>query len=410
MERISNTIQCNIVPESMVGEIDTIFNYRRRCEMIVGPEVDYQYISPSVISFYFTDTESISNRYSIIDGNNIALPIQHKFNPNINLKLKKYLDQYRNSNNWYLEKGVYILTYYRVAFTSFNVLDNTRLNTNHAFNHLLSNHNVFKHYPNLRTQLTELLGVHYEKLNQYRGNKIFGEFTFRTLTYVKESEIINHGKVFVPGLNIVITDGAIEDDYRHPIDVNKVETKKPNLNQSTSVEYIILKNKPDVGERMYVKSGNDVIPIPVRAAEGLEQEGCYKFTNINGTSNGTKDFCSLEEMKTKFGIYNTIEECEYNGNKELVLEDMKFQQQKEKINLESKRLKYDYKKLKSDKESLKLNKETERLSQDLKLEMELIKYRTAKLGYKTKIKDEALDDINKLLTFVKTSISLIKLA
>ena len=191
--------------------------------------------------------------------------------------------------------------------------------------------------------------------------------------------------------------------------MNKIEAKTPNFNQSSSVEYIILKNKPDVGERMYVKSGNDIIPIPVRAAQGLEQEGCYKFTNINGTSNGTKDFCSLEEMKTKFGIYTTIEECEYNGNKELVLEDMKFRQQKEKIELENKRLKFDYKKLKSDKETLKLNKETEKLSQDLKLEMELLKYKTAKVSYKSKIKDDAVDDVNKLLSFVKNAIAMIKL-
>lgn len=408
MEKISTTAKCNIIPEAMVGEIDTIFNYRRRCELIVGPEVDYQFATPSVVSYFFTDIESMSNRYSIIDGNNVALPIQHKFNPSINFKLKRYLEQYHNSKDWYLEKGVYILTYYRVAFTSFNVLDNVTHNTNHAFNHMLNNYNIFKHYPNLKHQLQELLANHYEKLNQYRGNRIFGEFTFRVMTFVKEEEIFNYGKVFVPGLNIVIADNAIEDDYAFPIDVTKREFNKPTINNSSSIEYIILKNKPEVGERMYVKSGHNIIPIPVRAVQGLEQEGCYKIININGISDGIKEHCSLEEMKTKFGIYNTIEECEYNGNKELVLEDMKFKQQKEKIELENKRLKHDFKKLEYDKKSLKLNKESEKLASDLKLEIELLKYKTAKLNYNTKIKDDSLEDANKFLSILKTAILIFK--
>lgn len=410
MCRISNSVKCNIVPESIVGEIDSIFNYRRRCELIVGPETDYQFIAPAVVSYYFTDTNTVTSNYTIIDGNNIALPIQHKFNPNINIRLKPYLDQIYNGHNWFLDKGVYILTYYRVAVTAFNNIDsmsNQKNKTNYAFEHLINNINICKHYPNIKNDLIQLLGKHYDKSRQYPNQKLFLEFTFRTMTFVSEEEIIKYGKVLVPGLNIIIAYGSIEDDYNHPIDMKNIKVNNIELKNTNTIEYIILKNNPKVDERMFIKSGNDIIPIPVRATNGLEQEGCYKFINMNGITSEQPEYCKLDEVN-KFGIFKTEEECLYNGNKELILEDMKFEHQKNKINFDNQKLEFERKKLKHESKMLKLSKQTDMAMMKMKLELEVVKFKN-NLNTENKKGKEHLDSIGNISSMIKNISTLLNL-
>lgn len=189
----------------------------------------------------------------------------------------------------------------------------------------------------------------------------------RIITFVPEYLIRIHNVVFVPNVGLTVGTASVMENYAHPNSKEALYATKNVVSEAKNyIQIEIVDN--NTTHDYFTKIGKEIHKIePERNPNKQEGIGIVKFLNSTKVS---QNFVALQDCRD-LGIYNTLKECECDGNlgktienkaRELELENRKLDHEENKLLHEENLLR-----METDKEELKFNHYKEKIRIDTEL-------------------------------------------
>ena len=363
-----------LIPKSSDGETDPISgnsvimrDYAKQNPIVLEQEIskpkDY------CVNVFSTFNELLYTQHQ----NNLITPITYRANADLR-GINKYMDTQKG-------KGVFVVERYNIV----SILK--------------------RNLPDFLDYYEETRGIAYneETIERIRAliagsvtNKNrFSSVEIRILTFIPEHRIREHQFTYVTGPGVVIVHGDVPPNLLHPYSPAYLEETLLNPvkdDGSTSIDITIIDND---NKPYYFMLGSDVKTIrPLRVKQNnVLPLGGTIVTSRKGFVVDEK-FIKLEEFEAS-GLYRSSELCKTNGNRALMIEELK-------INNDLERAKLELDKIKESNEKLKLEAIARKEQYDLDMEKkraELFYYKASKnLEYAHICNKYTIDNKSSMLT------------
>jgi len=232
--------------------------------------------------------------------------------------LNKYLDGVKGN-------GVYIVEQYTLA-------NLTRASVPPILDYYAQSRGISYHTPAIE-RIKEMISSSITKKGR------FITLTLRLLTYLPIEIIKTNTYTYINGPGLVIVHGDVPNNLHHPYSPINLEEGIVNPvtdDGSVSIDISIIDND---NKPYYYMLGNDVKVVrPVHTKKNAVLPLGCSVTTKRGRVIIDEKFLPLEEFETN-GFYRSKEQCLYNGDKALVLEEAKHDIELKKVRLELEKLK-----------------------------------------------------------------------
>lgn len=260
--------------------------------------------------------------------NNMVTPVRIKPSLSgmqmINI-LSNYLDKKTSTN------GVFIIEYYTLH-------NDPTAEIERCIDYYLNTNNLTFDY--------ELKDDIYKMLGERRGNRAPIDMKIRLVTFIKENDIKEHSNVYVPGPNVVICNGKL-NNVTHPNAYNK-KNVSDSIKSIESDNVMYMEIVDNNGNKPYfIKIGNKIHKI-FSTIDPAKPDGCSMFLKKNGTLDFMSMSCGLDKMEEELGIHSSYDNSLSEGNATKLSELEKIKLDKKKIEFEYHKLEHELKKMKLD--------------------------------------------------------------
>lgn len=352
-------------------DVDPVFSGNERCNggRSYTQETDRDYEYPDFKQYVFS---TVKHPLWVMYPNNLVSEIRSKHTIAYSTK---YLDRMCGSGSDGI--GVFIVNCYYFAYSHHS--------SSEYKEHLAKRLKGLSIFKNNNAGYQDVIN----KINSLHTRKYYSseQIEIRTITFVPYHVIARYYKVFIPSTGLVIGGGFVSDATVHPLSDMYFDSDKYKSDIKNTIEINVVDNTTT--NDYYIRVGKKILKLH-KMQDPTKPEGCY----INLYSNELLIDTAATQLETssKLGIYNNIEDAEYEGNVEHKLEEMKFQNELSKLQFEKEKLSIEIEKLTYEKERLTLERDKLGIVlQKNELERERIRFDTKKLS-QDKILSEATFD------------------
>ena len=311
-------VRTEVVPERT--KKDPIFraNTNFHTELAMDtPKNDYSYNKPDYSIYVFNTSDmEIAQLYP----NGIVLPIRKK-------EHLSYTEELFNLNNKSLDKGVYIVEYYSINTTDEHYSPEF---INNMFNYYTYNNPLWE--KEKRHNLLKYI----QEITESNTKTSMIKFTVRIVTFIKDTYVRDHGVVFLHASNILLCDASNIKQVSHP-NTNLYKESLQKYNNDVLTELVTI-NSIDIEivdhsytNEYYIHVGNNIRKLNVNK-DITKEQGCNITYYKNKQPIETESY-SIEDMRSKLGLYKTHQEAYYYGlpqlkEKSIDLEHKKLEESK----------------------------------------------------------------------------------
>lgn len=299
---------------------DLIFRTMSKKQRGVGDNLiatnDKDYKNPDRALYVFSNMAD--NNLSVIHNNNMVTGVRNKRGLN-SVDLHNEITQRTQRTSSYTScTGVYVVETYTIYNDGSANLDR-----------------ILKYYTNslsIEYPKDVIDNILKELHNKITVNRYSPVIELRIVIFIPDYEINRVGYMYIPGANIVIAKGNI-DNVAHPNSRAYKDRGKHNNNIGTTNINIELVDNDMVS--YYFKIGDEVIKLFSDKNSEREQGGYIEIRRGDSVIKSTK--LKLEELNT-IGLYKSYDDANASG-------DIKAKVELEKLSYEYSKLEYNYKKL-----------------------------------------------------------------
>lgn len=361
------------------NSFDVIFGWKRLASREVCSDqfINTQYNYPAHLKYYISTIKDpeINQNLLVLHSNNVPVSITHMLNYKREQEFAKVIGHNESVNgvSGFCKEGVFVVEYYNLD----NAIDKGHRD---AIKYLTSCSSIFKDNDMLTMQIKDYVATKAEQKVQTSRYFKYPDIKIRIVSFIPKETIIEHTRVKINDLNIIINLGELDPNFRYQDAKPSKALVKPDLSLKHGIKYEIVNNEDsDFPKFVYTMSGNDVLKLPVMQILG-RKSGCYISRYINGVCS-SNDYSTLDEMGSAFGIYKTYDDARFSGDPSKQVELGKLNVELEKIDanlreMDLKRFEIRNKRFLS---TLELDKKREEYmynTEKMKLELEVFKAKT----------------------------------
>lgn len=368
MDSTSNVRQVFLADPLTTEQVDVIFDWKKKAKTEIqklgynGTELESaHYLNPGHLRYFFSNipTEEGGRRLTAINAQNFPIPITNSLDMtqerNLNNILRKNMFK---DNPTYLPQGIYVVDYHNIKLNRAAPIERYV----DSLRYITDTENCYSYNKDIQKEIKNHVQFYQPPISNRFSNCSDDELRIRVLTFIPKEEFMYISKVYVPLLDIVLVAGDIDETIVNPTSLKfrtgEYDLRIPDFN-AIRFEVYDQRLSSDLPDRMYVRCGNDILPVKVN--KNAIESKAMMLVYVNKTVVMTKR-CTLEEMGSKFGIFRTKEEAMINGDTVKAIELEKIKHERDKLELDKCKLRLEQEKLKL--ENLKIEYQYELINHD----------------------------------------------